>query len=115
MIEWLASATPFGATRHSGTAIDSITAADLTAIGLKFDATSTVYDSVHAKVSDNAANMLKGWRGFPGGTCVDHTLELSAKKYTGAPGNCTAFCVYVLVAYSVCSSRFSDCTPLPLG
>jgi len=30
--------------------------------------------------------MAKGWRGFDGGFCVDHTIELSVKNYTGAEG-----------------------------
>ena len=30
--------------------------------------------------------MAKGWAGFDGGFCVDHTIELAVKKFTGAPG-----------------------------
>ena len=41
--------------------------------------------SIHGKVSDNASNMAKGWAGFEGGFCVDHTIELSVKKYGHLP------------------------------
>ncbi len=41
---------------------------------------------MHGKVSDNALNMAKGWAGFDGGFCANHTVELSVKSHTGANG-----------------------------
>jgi hypothetical protein len=86
MDEWLVAATPFGSTRHTGEAIDSITVAALQKQGVKWREGGSVYEAVHSKVSDNASNMAKGWAGFDGGFCVDHTLELSVKFFTGAAG-----------------------------
>ena len=84
--EWLVAATPFGSTRHTGEAIDSITVAAFRKQGVKWREGGSVYEAVHSKVSDNASNMAKGWTGFDGGFCVDHTLELSVKAFTGAEG-----------------------------
>ena len=86
MHEWLVAATPFGSTRHTGEAIDSITVAALKKQGIKWREGGSVYEAVHSKVSDNASNMAKGWAGFDGGFCADHTLELSVKVFTGADG-----------------------------
>jgi len=86
MDEWLVAATPFGSTRHTGDAIDELTCAALKRQGIKWREGGTVYEAIHGKVSDNASNMAKGWAGFDGGFCADHTLELSVKKYTGADG-----------------------------
>ena len=83
MDEWLVAATPFGSTRHTGEAIDEISAAALRRQGVQWRENGTVYEAVHAEVSDHASNMAKGWRGFDGGFCADHTLELSVHKYTG--------------------------------
>jgi hypothetical protein len=30
--------------------------------------------------------MKKGWKGFDGGFCACHTMELSVKEFTGADG-----------------------------
>ena len=84
--EWLVAATPFGSTRHTGEAIDSITVAALKKQGVMWREGGPVYEAVHSKVSDNASNMAKGWAGFDGGFCADHTLELSVKVFTGASG-----------------------------
>ena len=86
MEEWLVAATPFGSTRHTGEAIDSITVNALKKQGVKWRENGSVYEAVHSKVSDNASNMAKGWAGFDGGFCSDHTLELSVKFFTGAAG-----------------------------
>ena len=86
MDEWLVAATPFGSTRHTGEAIDSITVNALQKQGVKWREGGSVYEAVHSKVSDNASNMAKGWVGFDGGFCADHTLELSVKVFTGADG-----------------------------
>ena len=84
--EWLVAATPFGSTRHTGAAIDEITVKALQTQGVKWREGGSVYEAVHSKVSDNASNMAKGWAGFDGGFCTDHTLELSVKYFTGAAG-----------------------------
>jgi hypothetical protein len=60
--EWLVSATPFGATRHTGEAIDTVTVESLRRHGLQWRQGGTVYECIHGKVSDNASNMAKGWR-----------------------------------------------------
>ena len=71
--EWLVAATPFGSTRHTSEAIDSITVAAFRKQGVKWREGGSVYEAVHSKVSDNASNMVaKGWTGFDGGFCVDH-------------------------------------------
>ena len=54
--------------------------------GIKWRDGGTVYEAIHGKVSDNASNMAKGWVGFAGGFCADHTIELSVKAFTGAQG-----------------------------
>jgi hypothetical protein len=82
MDEWLAAATPFGRTRHTGDAIDQLTIDALKRGGLEWSSQGTVYDGIHGKVSDNASNMAKGWAGFDGGFCNAHTLELAVHKYT---------------------------------
>lgn len=82
MEEWLAAATPFGSTRHTGAAIDSITVEALKRAGISWASEAEVYEGVHGKVSDNASNMAKGWEGFSGGFCAAHTIELSVHKYT---------------------------------
>lgn len=84
--EWLAAATPFGSTRHHGEAIDSVTKEALERQGIKWRVNGSIYEAVHGKVSDNASNMKKGWNGFDGGYCADHTIELSVKCFTGAEG-----------------------------
>ena len=86
MSEWLVAATPFGSTRHTGDAIDELTVNALKRQGVKWREGGTVYEAIHGKVSDNASNMAKGWQGFDGGFCVDHTIELSVKHFTGATG-----------------------------
>ena len=48
--------------------------------------TAALCEAIHGKVSDNASNMAKGWAGFDGGFCADHTIELSVKAFTGADG-----------------------------
>jgi hypothetical protein len=82
MDEWLAAATPFGTTRHTGAAIDSITVEALKRAGISWSSQSEVYEGVHGKISDNASNMAKDWAGFEGGFCNAHTIELSVHKYT---------------------------------
>ena len=84
--EWLVAATPFGSTRHTGEAIDQLTTDALKRQGIKWRDGGTVYEAIHGKVSDNASNMAKGWAGFAGGFCADHTIELSVKAFTGAQG-----------------------------
>jgi hypothetical protein len=84
--EWIVAATPFGATRHTGDTIDDITVAALKQQGIKWRENGSVYEAVHGKVSDNASNMVKGWKGFDGGFCADHTIELSINNFTGADG-----------------------------
>jgi hypothetical protein len=83
--EWIVAATPFGATRHTGDTIDDITVAALKQQGIKWRENGSD-EAVHEKVSDNASNMVKGWKGFDGGFCADHTIELSINNFTGADG-----------------------------
>jgi hypothetical protein len=80
------AATPFGSTRHTGDAIDQVTVEALQRQGIKWRHGGTVDEAVHGKVSDNASNMSKGWKGFDGSFCADHTIELSVKVFTGAEG-----------------------------
>ena len=91
MREWLLAATPFGATRHTGDAIDTITVDALKLVVPTWTTQEAVYTGVHGKVSDNASNMAKGWSAFAGGFCVDHTLELSVHKYTQHEGIAPTF------------------------
>jgi hypothetical protein len=86
--EWIVAATPFGATRHTGDTINDITVAALKQQGIKWRENGSVYEAVHGKVSDNASNtnMVKGGKGFDGGFCADHTIELSINNFTGADG-----------------------------
>jgi hypothetical protein len=86
--EWLAAATPFGTTRHTGDAIDAITLEALRKPSLGSTA-EEVYAAVHSKISDNGSNMKKGWSGFAGGFCCAHTIELSVLSFTNAQGEST--------------------------
>jgi len=47
--EWLVSATPFGATRHTGEAIDAITVESLRRHGFQWRQSGSVYESIHGK------------------------------------------------------------------
>ena len=85
MDEWLGAATPFGSTRHTGDAIDTLTVDALKRTGISWSSQGAVYEGIHGKVSDNASNMAKGWSGFAGGFCNAHTIELSVHKYTEHP------------------------------
>lgn len=85
MREYLLAATPFYTQRHTGDAIDAMTldAFKLLGDGVdKWTSEADVYEGIHGKVSDNGSNMKKGWKGFDGGFCFAHTLELVIQKYT---------------------------------
>jgi hypothetical protein len=100
MEEWLVAATPFGSTRHTGDAIDLVTVEALKRQGIKWREGGIVYEAVHGKVSDNASNMFKGWKGLDGGFCADHTIELSVKRFTSAEGIRESFArAKAIVAY----------------
>jgi hypothetical protein len=72
--ELLLAASPFS-TRHTGDAIDSKTRDACVEAGLPHD----VYSGLFFPVSDNGANMVKGWEGFGRGPCTVHTGQLSVK------------------------------------
>ena len=73
--EHFLEATPFGGVRHTGDAIDEVTRKACVDGGLPHD----VFSGVFFPVSDNGANMVKGWEGFGRGPCCVHTGQLSVK------------------------------------
>ena len=79
--ELLLAASPFS-TRHTGDAIDAKTRDACVDAGLPHD----VFTGLFFPVSDNAANMIKGWDGFGRGPCTVHTGQLSVKVSRAPPG-----------------------------
>ncbi|KAL1514647.1 hypothetical protein AB1Y20_003739 [Prymnesium parvum] len=77
IVELLTAATPFSDERHTGDAIDKKTAEACSLAGLSYD----VFSSVFFAVSDNGANMVKGWDGFGRAPCCVHTVQLSVKLF----------------------------------
>ena len=73
--ELLLASSPFSKNRHTAEAIDDKTREACIAAGLPHD----VYSGVFFPVSDNGANMVKGWEGFGRGPCCVHTGQLSVK------------------------------------
>jgi hypothetical protein len=51
----------------------------------------TVAASVHAKVTDNAANMALGLRDLRGGYCVTHTEQIAV--LVGNQGRALCYCL----------------------
>ncbi|KAK3280642.1 hypothetical protein CYMTET_11526, partial [Cymbomonas tetramitiformis] len=54
-------------------------------LGENVDAVDTVTDFVHATCSDNASNIVNGWKSFDGHECCDHTIALVVKAYLEHP------------------------------
>ena len=79
--ELLLAASPFS-TRHTGDAIDAKTREACVDAGLPHD----VFTGLFFPVSDNGANMVKGWEGFGRGPCTVHTGQLSVKVSRAPPG-----------------------------
>lgn len=79
--ELLLAADPFSRESHTGDAITSHTAACLKEMGYPDD----IYSGVFKKTSDNGSNIAKGWKGFDGGFCVDHTCQLSLGVFIEHP------------------------------
>ena len=73
--ELLLAASPFSQ-RQTGDAIDETTRDACLAAGLPHD----VFSGVFFPISDNGANMVKGWAGFGRGPCCVHTGQLSVKE-----------------------------------
>lgn len=49
-------------------------------IGKYDDELDSVYENIHAKVSDGGSNMMSGWKEMWGGVCVAHQAHLSVKN-----------------------------------
>lgn len=71
--ELLVAAEPFSRESHTGDAITEKTHLCLQRMNYPAD----IYSGVFKKTSDNGSNVVKGWKGFTGGECVDHTAQLS--------------------------------------
>ena len=74
------AAVPFSE-RYTGDAIDEKTRKACIDAGVPHDMLSGVV----FPVSDNGANMVKGWSGFGCGPCCVHTGQLSVKVYLDHP------------------------------
>ena len=79
--EMVLAATPFNKERHTGVAIDDKTRDACVEAGLPHD----VLHGVFFPVSDNGANIVKGWSGFGRGPCCVHTVQLSVKLFLDHP------------------------------
>ena len=77
MVEKLSGAVPCSEDRHTGDFIGEISDEAWGSCGIV-----KPIEQLFARISDNGANMLKGWcEGFQS-PCADHTMELSVKVYT---------------------------------
>lgn len=76
MHEMLAGAVPCSKDRHTGDYICEISNDAWAATGI-----ASPIEELFARVSDNGANMIKGWQDGFQTPCCDHTLELSVKMY----------------------------------
>ena len=80
MVEKLSGAVPCSDHRHTAAHISELSLKAWAATGI-----SDPIDQIFVRVSDNGANMIKGWESGFQAPCVDHTLELSANLYTHHP------------------------------
>lgn len=80
MQEKLCGSVPCRKDRHTGEFICEISDAAWKNSGI-----SNPVEQIFARVSDNGANMMKGWQNGFQTPCVDHTLELSVHKFTAHP------------------------------
>ncbi|KAK3233943.1 hypothetical protein CYMTET_55785 [Cymbomonas tetramitiformis] len=94
--ERLLAALPFPTVRHTGEQLEKSTKEACAGMGLgeyreagglgeNVDAVDTVTDFVHATCSDNASNIVNGWKSFDGHECCDHTIALVVKAYLEHP------------------------------
>ncbi|KAK3283032.1 hypothetical protein CYMTET_9255 [Cymbomonas tetramitiformis] len=81
--ELLLAAIPFSDVRHTGPELEKATKVACADVGLGEynaelgrDAVDTVNEYVHASCSDNASNIVAGWKFFDGHECSDHTIAL---------------------------------------
>lgn len=80
MQEKLCGSVPCSKDRHTGEYIGEISDAAWREGGI-----TDPIEQLCARVSDNGANMMKGWdEGFQT-PCADHTIELSVKIFTSSP------------------------------
>jgi hypothetical protein len=77
--ERLLSAEPFQGS-HTGEAIDEKTLEAMKAAGTQGE---DLHSEIFHCVSDNGANIVKGWKGFDGGFCAAHTPELAVNNFLG--------------------------------
>ena len=82
MEERLLSAEPFEGS-HTGDAIETKSVAAIKAAGIGADLKEEddIYTEIFHCVSDNGANIVKGWSGFDGGFCAAHTAELAVNTF----------------------------------
>ena len=80
--ERLLSAEPFEGS-HTGDAIEAKSVAAIKAAGIGADLKEEddIYTEIFHCVSDNGANIVKGWSGFDGGFCAAHTAELAVNTF----------------------------------
>ncbi|KAK3267269.1 La ribonucleoprotein [Cymbomonas tetramitiformis] len=96
--ERLLAAIPFSDVRHTGSELERATKVACASFGIgeyRRDAADdddvvtvledTVSDFIHATCSDNASNIVNGWRCFDGHECCDHTIALIVKAYLDHP------------------------------
>ena len=80
MREKLAGAVPCNADRHTGDHISELSDQAWKETGI-----TKPVEQLFARVSDNGANMIKGWRDGFQIPCSDHTMELSVHQFTNDP------------------------------
>ena len=94
--ENLLAAIPFPSVSHTGEELEKATKEACRDIGLgeyreasleneHTEAMDTVTDFVHATCSDNASNIVNGWKCFDGHECCDHPIALTVKTVLEHP------------------------------
>ena len=89
MQEALLAAYPFSQEAHTGEAIEVTAKKELAKYNIgtfiEDDAgdveEDTVEDCVHAKVTDNASNMKAAFKGYEGGFCSNHTIQIEVVDF----------------------------------
>ena len=141
MVEMLLSAAPFGDVSHTRENILRVSKQHLARYGVgeyesAISALSTkivvhkdsVLDSVHMKVTDNAANIKKAFSFFDGGFCFLHTLELVVQGFMADDAVSPWFekiqgiCRHLKISMSgwlcfveLCEPHGLNCTKPPIG
>ena len=141
MVEMLLSAAPFGDVSHTRENILRVSKQHFARYGVgEYESAisalsakivvhkDSVLDSVHMKVTDNAANIKKAFSFFDGGFCFLHTLELVVQGFMADDAVSPWFekiqgiCRHLKISMSgwlcfveLCEPHGLNCTKPPIG